>query len=60
MEWQIIVALVVVIPVILFPVLFVMYLNTGGIFKAFQVARSRKAVQARKTEEIDVVRIKVK
>jgi len=31
MEWQVIAALVVMIPVISFPVLFVWYLNTEGI-----------------------------
>ena len=44
MEWQIIVALVVVIPVILLPVLFVWYLNIGGIYAAIKEARARRAV----------------
>ena len=44
MEWQIIVALVVVIPVILIPVLFVWYLNIGGIYAAIKEARARQAV----------------
>jgi len=29
MEWQIVVALVIAIPIILFPVVFVWYLNVG-------------------------------
>lgn len=33
MEWQFIVMLVVMIPVILFPAAFVWYLNIGGILK---------------------------
>jgi len=44
MEWQIIVALVIVIPVVLIPVLFVWYLNIGGIYAAFKEARARRAV----------------
>jgi hypothetical protein len=43
-QWQVIVALVVMIPVILFPVLFIWYLNVGGIYaaiKARQAAREQ-------------------
>jgi len=31
MEWQLIVALIMAIPIILFPVAFVWYINIGGI-----------------------------
>ena len=48
MEWQIIVALVIVIPVVLIPVLFVWYLNIGGIYAAFKEARARRAVSEKK------------
>ena len=44
MEWQIIVALVLAIPIILIPVVFVWYLNVGGIFAAVKEARKRRAV----------------
>jgi hypothetical protein len=40
MEWQIVVALVVAIPVILFPAAFVWYLNIGGIVQALREART--------------------
>ena len=51
MDWEIIVALVVVIPVILIPVVFVWFLNIGGIYHAFQAARQgRKATQQRMVE----------
>ena len=43
MQWEMIVALVVAIPVIIFPAVFVWYLNLGGIFQA---ARERKAAKA--------------
>jgi hypothetical protein len=49
MSWQAIVALVVAIPVILFPVAFVWYLNFGGIYAAVKEARARRA--ERKKEE---------
>ncbi|MFC1956560.1 hypothetical protein ACFLWZ_08655 [Chloroflexota bacterium] len=42
MEWQIVVALVVAIPIILFPVVFVWYLNIGGIYAAIKEARGAK------------------
>ncbi len=45
MEWQIIVALVIAIPIILIPVVFVWYLNMGGIFSAAREARARRATQ---------------
>lgn len=43
MQWEFIVALVLGIPVILFPVVFVWYLNIGGIYAAIQEARRRRA-----------------
>jgi hypothetical protein len=53
MEWQFIVALVVAIPIILFPAAFIWYLNVGGIYQVVRrlVARraARGAEQAAKT-----------
>jgi hypothetical protein len=43
MEWQYIVALAVVIPVIMFPVAFVWYLNLSGVFAALR-RRARREV----------------
>ena len=51
MEWQIIVALVVAIPIILFPVAFVWYLNIGGIYTAIKEARARRVARARNVKE---------
>jgi len=42
MEWQFIVALVVAIPIILFPAAFVWYLNIGGIFQRVREAAEEK------------------
>jgi len=54
MEWQVVVALVVAIPIILFPVAFVWYLNIGGIFTAIKEARTRRvAVKKGVKEEVD-------
>jgi hypothetical protein len=46
MDWQIIVALVIAIPIILFPVAFVWYLNIGSVVAA--VRDWRKAHLARR------------
>ena len=45
MEWQVIVALVIAVPVIMIPVVFVWYLNMGGILSVVREARARRATQ---------------
>ena len=46
MEWQVLVALIIAIPVILFPVAFVWYLNVGGVYAALKKrSREKKAVK---------------
>ena len=52
MEWQMVVALVIAIPVIIFPAAFVWYLNIGGIVQAVRearAAREQKAATAKMT-----------
>ncbi|MFC1864554.1 hypothetical protein ACFLYG_01840 [Chloroflexota bacterium] len=43
MQWEFVVALIIAIPVILFPVAFVWYLNIGGIYAAIREALTRRA-----------------
>ncbi|MDO9333312.1 MAG: hypothetical protein Q7T57_02165 [Dehalococcoidales bacterium] len=45
MEGQVIIALAIAIPVILFPAAFVWYLNIGGVFQAVREARARKVTE---------------
>lgn len=45
MEWQIIVALVIAVPIILMPVVFVWYMNMGGVLSAVREVRARRATQ---------------
>ena len=45
MQWELVVALVVAIPVILFPAAFVWYMNLGGIVHAVREARQAKAAR---------------
>jgi hypothetical protein len=47
MEWEFIVALVVMVPVILLPVAFIWYLNIGGAMAAMREARARKTAEKR-------------
>jgi hypothetical protein len=51
MEWQFIVALMIAIPVILFPAAFVWYLNIGGIYTIIKEARARRAAQGKEIRE---------
>jgi hypothetical protein len=60
MEWQIVVALIVAIPIILLPVAFVWYLNMGGIYAAIKEARARRATQHDKARELARVKAEVK
>ena len=51
MEWQVVVALLIAIPIILFPAAFVWYINIGGIYGAIKEARAKRAAQ-KKPEEV--------
>jgi hypothetical protein len=42
MNWQILIAVIIAIPVILFPAAYVWYMNIGGIYEAVKNARARK------------------
>ena len=50
MQWQIVIALVIAIPVILFPVAVIWYLNIGGIFTAIKEARARRGMRGSKRD----------
>ena len=45
MQWELVVALVIAIPIILFPVAFIWYLNIGGIYAAIKEARERQVAR---------------
>jgi uncharacterized paraquat-inducible protein A len=45
MQWQFIVALVVAIPIVLFPVAYLWYINVGGLYAAIQQRRERRAAR---------------
>ncbi len=56
MEWQLVLALVIAIPIILFPAAYVWYMNVGGIYLAIKEARARRVArrQAVAGEESEV------
>ena len=50
MEWQIIVAIVIAVPVILFPAAYVWYINVGGIYAAIKEARAKKLAREKEAK----------
>ena len=54
MEWQMVVALVVAIPLILFPAAFIWYLNVDGIYAAIKEARAKRVADEKKTGTVTV------
>lgn len=52
MQWEMVVALVIAIPVILFPAAFVWYLNLGGAYHALQEAMERRAARSKQEREM--------
>ncbi len=53
MEWQLVVALIIVVPVILFPAAFVWYLNLGGVYAAVKEARAKKVAHEKGVKEVE-------
>ncbi len=45
MEWQVILALVLAIPIMLIPVALIWYINIGGIYAAIKDARERRTAR---------------
>ena len=51
MQWELVVALVIAIPIILFPAAFVWYLNIGGIVAAIKDARAARFAREEAVKE---------
>jgi hypothetical protein len=45
MEWQIIIAILITIPIVLFPITLIWYLNLGGISSAIKEFRDKRALR---------------
>jgi hypothetical protein len=50
MEWQIIIAILIAIPIILFPIALIWYMNLGGIMTAVKEARMKRAIREEEQE----------
>ncbi|HEY79399.1 MAG TPA: solute carrier organic anion transporter [Dehalococcoidia bacterium] len=55
MQWEFVVALVIAIPIVLFPAVFVWYLNIGGIVQAVREARQARAADRTRPETVKKV-----
>jgi hypothetical protein len=49
MELELAIALIIAIPIILFPAAYVWYLNIGGIYATLKVSQARRAAREEKT-----------
>ena len=56
MEWYVILAIILAIPVILIPVLFIWYTNVSGIYTVIMETRKRKAAHRRRDREAQLAR----
>ena len=53
MEWQFIVALVIAVPVILFPAAFVWYLNISGTYEVIRELRRKRMLKNKLEGELE-------
>lgn len=51
MDWQIILALVITIPIIMLPVTLIWYLNIGGLFAAIKQRQATREQSGKETAE---------
>jgi hypothetical protein len=42
MKWELVIAVIIAVPIILFPAAYVWYTNVGGIFHAMKEARAKR------------------
>ena len=49
MQWELVVALVIAIPIILFPAAYIWYINIGGIYARIKETRARRVTQEKGT-----------
>lgn len=56
MEWELIVALIIAIPIILFPAAYVWYLNIGGIYVAIKESQAKRITRQKKAEKTKSVK----
>ena len=57
MQWEFIIALIIAIPIILFPVAFVWYLNVGGVYAVIKKLYKRRAVYEEKANTAEAATV---
>jgi len=55
MEWQIILAIVLGIPIILIPVVLIWYINVSGIYTVIRETQKRRAARKKRTREAQIM-----
>ena len=51
MEWQMVLALVIAVPVILFPIAFIWFLNISGLWTVWKESKAREKRRAKIRQE---------
>ena len=54
MQWEFLVALLLAIPIVLIPVVFVWYLNVGGVYTAIKEGREKQTVRGKGVKVVPV------
>ena len=49
MQWELVVALIIAIPIILFPAAYVWYLNIGGIYATIKESQTKRVAHEKKS-----------
>ena len=60
MQWELIVALVLAIPIILFPVALIWYVNISGLYQVMQDARQRQKAKAAREKKLGTIEVGTK
>ena len=55
MEWYVILAIILAIPVILIPVVFIWYINVSGIYTVIRETMKRRAARRKREKEVRLV-----
>ena len=60
MQWELIVALVLAIPIILFPVALIWYVNISGLYQVMQDARQSQKAKAAREKKLGTIEVGTK
>ena len=60
MQWELIVALVVAIPIIIFPVALVWYINVSGLYQVMREARQRQKARVGREKKLGTAEVTAK